>query len=351
MSEPATAEIYLPEPTTDVHIIRPTLRPTSRGKIIGHNPAMRRVLDTLQRVASSACTVLVTGESGTGKELVVAALHDASPRSNDPLVTVNCGAIPENLIESELFGHAKGAFTGAHATRQGHVAAAEGGTLFLDEVGELPLQVQVKLLRLLQQREYTVVGDSRVIKCDVRIVAATNRDLEAEVRSRRFREDLFYRLNVIHIELPALRDRPEDIAPLAKHFLNASVARTGRVDVVGFTSDALDTLAAHSWPGNVRSLENTIERAVLLTTGPLVTAEDLPERIRQQSGTTQVAKPAASSAPLPDAGIDLRSVVENYENRLILQALERTGRNKNRAAQLLGLNRTTLVEMLKRKGL
>jgi sigma-54 specific flagellar transcriptional regulator A len=352
MSEPSTAEVLLPEPPTNVHILRHTMRPTSRGKIIGHNPAMRRVLDTLQRVASSACTVLVTGESGTGKELIVAALHDSSPRAGRPLVTVNCGAIPENLIESELFGHAKGAFTGAHATRQGHVAAAEGGTLFLDEVGELPLQVQVKLLRLLQQREYTMVGDSRVIKCDVRIVAATNRDLEAEVKARRFREDLFYRLNVIHIELPALRNRAGDIEPLAKHFLNSSVARTGRLDVVGFTPEALAVLRGHSWPGNVRSLENTIERAVLLTPGPLVTVEDLPERMLQASTSTESSSNGAtSSAPLPERGIDLRSVVESYENQLILQALERTGRNKNRAAQLLGLNRTTLVEMLKRKGL
>ncbi len=351
MSEPSTAEVLLPEPNTNVHVLRHTLRPTSRGKIIGHNPAMRRVLETIQRVASSACTVLVTGESGTGKELVVAALHDASPRSGKPLVTVNCGAIPENLIESELFGHARGAFTGAHQTRQGHVAAAEGGTLFLDEVGELPLQVQVKLLRLLQQREYSMVGDSRVVKSDVRIVAATNRDLEAEVEARRFREDLFYRLNVIHIVLPALRDRPEDIEPLAKHFLNSSVARTGRLDVVGFTPEALAVLRAHPWPGNVRSLENTIERAVLLTAGPVVTVDDLPERMRQSSASVPAAKPAQSSAPLPDSGIDLRAVVELYENRLIVQALERTGRNKNRAAQLLGLNRTTLVEMLKRKGL
>jgi DNA-binding NtrC family response regulator len=350
MSEPATAAVILPEPTT-VHVLRATLRPTSRGKIIGHNPAMRRVLETIQRVASSSCTVLVTGESGTGKELVVAALHDASPRTGKPLVTVNCGAIPENLIESELFGHARGAFTGAHATRLGHVAMAEGGTLFLDEVGELPLLVQVKLLRLLQQREYSIVGDSRVVKCDVRIVAATNRDLEAEVKARRFREDLFYRLNVIHIELPSLRNRPEDIEPLARHFLTSSIARTGRVDVVGFAPDALEILRAHPWPGNVRSLENTVERAVLLTAGPLVTAEDLPERMRQLAAPAPSARPAATSGPLPESGIDLRSVVESYENDLIVQALERTGRNKNRAAQLLGLNRTTLVEMLKRKGL
>ena len=196
-----------------------------------------------------------------------------------------------------------------------------------------------------------MVGDSRVVKSDVRIVAATNRDLEAEVKERRFREDLFYRLNVIHIELPALRDRPEDIEPLAKHFLQSCVARTGRTEVVGFAPDALDLLRAHPWPGNVRSLENTVERAVLLTAGPLVGVEDLPDRMRQQSATMVAARPAAPSEPLPDAGIDLRAVVETYENTLIVQALERTGRNKNRAAQLLGLNRTTLVEMLKRKGL
>jgi sigma-54 specific flagellar transcriptional regulator A len=359
MIEPSPAAVFPPEAPTNVHRIRPTLRPTSRGKIIGFNPAMRQVLDTLGRVAGSSCTVLVTGESGTGKELIVAALHDASPRAAGPLVTVNCGAIPENLIESELFGHVKGAFTGAHATRQGHVAAAEGGTLFLDEIGELPLQVQVKLLRLLQQREYSMVGDSRVIKCDVRIVAATNRDVEAEVKARRFREDLFYRLNVIHLELPALRDRIEDIDPLATHFLQTSVARSGRLDVVDFTAEALAVLRSHPWPGNVRSLENTIERAVLLTAGPFITVEDLPERIRQgatlaadeKTETTEKTANASSSAALPDGGIDLRSMVESYENQLILKALERTGRNKNRAAQLLGLNRTTLVEMLKRKGL
>jgi DNA-binding NtrC family response regulator len=345
--EAATAEVLSYDAPTDVRPIRRTMRPTSRGKIVGTHPAMRRVLDTIERVAQSVCTVLITGESGTGKELVVAALHDASPRSGKPMVTVNCGAIPENLIESELFGHAKGAFTGAHAARQGFVAAAEGGTLFLDEVGELPLSVQVKLLRLLQQREYTAVGDSRVVKCDVRIVAATNRDLEAEVTARRFREDLFYRLNVIHIDLPSLRDRGDDVEVLANHFLQSCAERAGRSDVESFTPEALDTLRAYSWPGNVRSLENTIERAVLLAPGPQITVEDLPERIRQPASAVH----RAASAALPDKGIDLRTAVEQYENRLIVQALERTGRNKNRAAQLLGLNRTTLVEMLKRKGL
>jgi DNA-binding NtrC family response regulator len=349
MTDDSTAKI-LPFETLDVEVrvMPPTLRPTSRGKIIGHHPSMRRVLDTIQRVARSSCTVLVTGESGTGKELVVAALHDASPRSYRPLVTVDCGAIPESLIESELFGHAKGAFTGAHASRQGFVAAAEGGTLFLDEVGELPLQVQVKLLRLLQQREYTAVGDARLLKCDVRIVAATNRDLVAEVVARRFREDLYYRLNVIHIDLPSLRARGDDIEVLAFHFLKTYIARSGRSDIVAFAPAALATLRAYSWPGNVRSLEHTIERAVLLAQGPLITTEDLPESLRKGADQPDLA---AAPEALPKGGIDLRVAVERYENQLITQALERTGRNKNRAAQLLGLNRTTLVEMLKRKGI
>jgi DNA-binding NtrC family response regulator len=347
MIDDCTAEQLPPEPTTEVRI-RLTLHPTSRGKIIGRHPSMRRVLDTIERVADSPVTVLITGESGTGKELVVAALHDRSSRARGPLITVNCGAIPENLIEAELFGHTRGAFTGATSARQGFVAAAEGGTLFLDEVGELPLQVQVKLLRLLQQREYTMVGDSRVQKSDIRIVAATNRDLDAEVTARRFREDLYYRLNVVHVELPALRDRADDIELLAMHFVRTCSARCGR-SVTGFTPEAMAALRAFPWPGNVRSLENTIERAVLFAHGNLVAVEDLPEKIRQ----VRPASPQASGSPtaLPDTGIDLRSAVESYENQLISAALTRTNGNKNRAAQLLGLNRTTLVEMIKRKGI
>lgn len=350
MSSSALAEVFENEPVTGVQPLRATLRPTSRGKIIGRHAGMAGVLSTIERVARSSCTVLVTGESGTGKELVVAALHDASPRASRPLVTVNCGAIPENLIESELFGHTRGAFTGATATRQGFVAAAEGGTLFLDEVGELPLQVQVKLLRLLQQREYTMVGDSRVQKCDIRIVAATNRDLEAEVAGRRFREDLYYRLNVIHISMPALRNRGADIELLANHFLRTCAIRSGREDVVRFSPDAMEALCAYDWPGNVRSLENTVERAVLLAAGPEVNVEDLPERVRPAAAPPESGT-IATAARIPDEGMDLRAAVDLFENGLIRQALERTGWNKNRAAQLLGLNRTTLVEMIKRKGL
>jgi DNA-binding NtrC family response regulator len=333
------------DPPSAVIALRRTLLPTSRGKIIGHHPTIRAVLATIERVAKSSCTVMVSGGSGTGKELVVAALHDASPRAKAPLVAINCGAIPEALIESELFGHAKGAFTGAHAIRHGRVAEAEGGTLFLDEVGELPLAMQVKILRLLQQREYSPVGDSRTFKCNIRIVVATNRDLELEVAEGRFREDLFYRLNVIHVHLPSLHERASDIPVLAEHFFRVCADRAGRDDLEGFTPDALDALTAYEWPGNVRSLENTIERAVLLSVGPMIGLDDLPARVREEKSKLSDQRIRA----LPDNGIDLRASVESFENDLIRQALERTGGNKNRAAQLLNVNRTTLVEMIKRK--
>jgi DNA-binding NtrC family response regulator len=325
--------------------IRRTLLPTSRGKIIGRHPTICGVLATIERVAKSSCTVLVTGGSGTGKELVVAALHDASPRAKAPLVAINCGAIPEALIESELFGHTKGAFTGAHANRQGRVADAEGGTLFLDEIGELPLSMQVKILRLLQQREYSPVGDSRTLKCNIRVVVATNRDLEQEVADGRFREDLYYRLNVIHVHLPALHERATDIPVLAEHFFRVCADRAGRDDLKGFTPEAIDAMVAYDWPGNVRALENAVERAVLLLVGPEIGLEDLPARVRRESSPPS----NVVSRPLPDAGIDLRASVESFENDLIRQALARTGGNKNRAAQLLNVNRTTLVEMIKRK--
>ncbi len=326
---------------------RSMVQTTSRGKIVGQHATIHAVLATVERVAQSPCTVLVTGESGTGKELVVAALHDRSPRKGAKLIAVNCGAIPEHLIESALFGHMKGAFTGAHTTQQGLVAAAEGGTLFLDEIGELPLALQVKILRLLQQREYAPVGDSRTVKCNIRVVAATNRDLEQEVTAGRFREDLFYRLNVIQIALPALRDRAADIPALVRHFFIECNERSGRDDLVGFTDEALRAMCDYEWPGNVRALENAVERAVLLSQGPNIELGDLPPRVRREL-------PSGLSEPtqaLPTDGIDLRAAVEGYENALISKALERTGRNKNRAAQLLGLNRTTLVEIIKRRGL
>ena len=328
-----------------------TLRPTSRGKIIGRSLVLTELVASLDRVARASCTVLVSGESGTGKEMIVAALHDASPRAQRPLVTLNCGAIPEALLESELFGHAKGAFTGAHATRVGRVAAAEGGTLFLDEIGELPLPLQVKLLRLLQQREYSPVGDTRTVSADIRVVAATNRDLAEEVRAGRFREDLYYRLNVVQFHLPALRERRDDIGALAMHFFGRFCAELGRDDLSGFSDEALALLRSYDWPGNIRELENVIERALVLAIGPQVEVSDLPASVRSSAAAIARSASAGSSLELPRDGIDLRAAVDLVESSLIRQALARTGGNKNRAAQLLGLNRTTLVEMVKRKRL
>jgi DNA-binding NtrC family response regulator len=316
------------------------------------------VLEVLDRVAGATCTVLVTGESGTGKELAVAALHDASPRAKRPLVAVNCGAIAQNLVESELFGHARGAFTGANVARQGLVAAAEGGTLFLDEVGELPLAVQVKLLRLLQQREYTPVGESRPMRADVRIVAATNRDLALEVQAGRFREDLYYRLNVIHVRLPALRERREDIPLLANYFLKKAALRDGRTDMRGFSGEAMARLVANRWSGNVRELENVVERAVLLSAEPIVGAGCIvgnqtvspPSRVPPGGASSRNVELQAGDLPKLDASvIDLRARVDAFENTLIRDALARNGNNKTKAAQSLGLHRTTFVEMLKRK--
>lgn len=329
---------------------RSTLRPTSRGKIIGHDPAMCAVLDILDRVAATTCTVLVTGESGTGKELVVAALHDRSKRADGPLVAINCGAIPAELVESELFGNARGAFTGALSARKGLVASAEGGTLFLDEVGELPLAAQVKLLRLLQAREYTPVGDTKVHKCDVRVVAATNRDLLAEVKAGRFREDLYFRLDVIHVHLPALRERRMDIPVLASHFLRSCAERVGRDDLTGFEPDALEAMKNGAWNGNVRALENVVERLVLLSSGPRIRKDELPATLLAATPASGPQRIPSVTWRLPDEGLDLGAAVADYENKLIAQALDRTNGNKNRAAQLLNMNRTTLVEMIKRKG-
>ncbi|MCA9633066.1 MAG: sigma-54-dependent Fis family transcriptional regulator [Myxococcales bacterium] len=317
-------------------------RPRSMQGVVGASDALVDIYRVIDRIADTNCTVLITGESGTGKELVARAVHTASNRARENFVAVNCGAIPENLLESELFGHAKGAFTGAHANKSGRIAQAEGGTLFLDELGELPLALQVKLLRVLQSGEYSPVGETRVIKANVRVVAATNIDLEQAVAEGRFREDLYYRLNVIHVTTPPLRDRSEDIPLLVQYFLHKVNQRTGR-DVSEVSRAAAQILMAWSWPGNVRELENTIERAVLLCAGDKIEPMDLPAKIRGLGGERRV------SPKLPDSGLDLRRAVESFENDLLRQALDRTGWNKNRAASLLGLNRTTLVEMLKRK--
>jgi len=322
----------------------PRSLPSSMQGVVGLSESLVDVYRVIDRVADTMCTILITGESGTGKELVAKAVHKQSQRSSKAFVAINCGAIPEALLESELFGHARGAFTGAHANKVGRIALAEGGTLFLDEIGEMPLSLQVKLLRVLQAREYSPVGDNRTLKADVRIVAATNVNLEAAVLAGTFREDLYYRLNVIHLTVPALRERSEDVPLLAQHFLNKAKEKMGKGSAhLEISRAAAQLLAEYQWPGNVRELENTIERAVLLCAGTSIDPKDLPQRVCGL-GTEKRITPR-----LPETGIDLRNAVESFENQLIRQALERTKWNKKQAATLLGLNRTTLVEMLKRK--
>ncbi|MDB4982636.1 MAG: two component, sigma54 specific, transcriptional regulator, Fis family [Myxococcales bacterium] len=315
----------------------------SQVALIGESPALRQVLDIIERVSSRSSTVLITGESGTGKEVVARLLHGSSCRASLPLVAVNCGAIPENLIESELFGHAKGAFTGALEASPGKFVQADGGTLFLDEIAELPLSLQVKLLRVVQEREVTAVGDTRVRSVDVRIIAATNRNLEAMVREVTFRADLFYRLEVLPIALPPLRERREDIPLLARHFLETMNWRFERS--VRLPEDALAVLTAYSWPGNVREMENLFERLVILNRGGTILVSDLPCRVRDESGHTVALVAAASERR--DGIIDLHATVAGFEGSLIENAMRRSGGNKTRAAELLGLSRTTLSDKLK----
>jgi DNA-binding NtrC family response regulator len=312
--------------------------------VIGTSGALQRVLTTVEKVADSDSTVLVTGESGTGKELVARALHYNSRRADRLLVTVNCGAIPEELLESELFGHVRGAFTNAIAHREGRFSLANGGTIFLDEIGDMSPSLQVKLLRVLQDRTFEPVGSSKTVRVNVRVIAATNQDLEQAIREKRFREDLFYRLNVIPIEMPPLRERREDVPLLVHHFLDR--VNHGRPKPAGMTDAALARLAAYDWPGNVRELENLIERLVILKGEGDVDVDDLPRALRSAA-----SEPAFPMPTVPPSGLPFNDVVRQLETEMIRQALEHTQWNKNRAAQLLGLNRTTLLEKMKKLGL
>jgi DNA-binding NtrC family response regulator len=311
--------------------------------IVGGSPALRGVLELVAKVADTDSTVLITGESGTGKELVARALHYNSARSERPFVTVNCGAIPEQLLESELFGHVRGAFTNAVSHREGRFALADGGTLFLDEIGDMSPNLQVKLLRVLQDRSFEPVGSSKTLTVDVRVVAATHQDLESAIRDRRFREDLYYRLNVIPIEVPPLRERREDVPLLAEHFLTSASQARGE-EKVEISRDALEALCLHHWPGNVRELQNLVERLSILCRGRRIEATDLPTAVAGSA-------PIVSAPQVPHTGLSFRDLVDGFETELILQALERTQWNKNQAARLLGLNRTTLLEKMKKKGL
>jgi DNA-binding NtrC family response regulator len=306
-------------------------------RLVGRSSALLEVFKTVGRVARSDVPVLVTGESGTGKELVARAIHGASPRAEQPFVPVNSAAIPRDLLESELFGHERGAFTGATESRLGRFREATGGTLFLDEIGDMPLALQAKLLRVLQSGEVTPVGGRRTERVDVRIIAATHRDVDAEVREGRFREDLFYRLNVIPIALPPLRDRRTDIPLLVDHFL-AKHGEPGRVRRIA--PEALEALVGWSWPGNVRELESVVERTLLLTEGDLIRIDDLPAAVRMRGSGVAAFLPIE----IPDAGLDL----ERLERDLIKGALEKAGGNVTRAARLLGLSRRTLQYRLEK---
>lgn len=316
------------------------------NQIIGESDGIKSCLSLVERVADSDSTVLVMGESGTGKELIARAIHYNSNRSKNPFVAINCGAIPAELLESELFGHVKGAFTGAISNRIGRFEMADEGTLFLDEIGDLDPSLQVKILRALQERTFEPVGSTKSVQVNVRVIAATNIDLDKAVRDGRFREDLYYRLNVIPIMIPALRERRTDIPILLNHFMiqfNKNKSKT----LTGFSPDAMKCLVGYAWPGNIRELENLIERLSILKGFGSVEVVDLPNKYR----STAASFAETGSVDIPVNGLDFNTAVDQFENALILKALEKTGWNKNQAALLLRLNRTTLVEKMKKKGL
>ena len=308
--------------------------------IIGRSAPMMRLMETVAQVAPSEATVLITGESGTGKEMIAGAIHFNSPRKDGPFVKINCAAITETLLESELFGHEKGAFTGAHRQKEGRFRQAHGGTLFLDEISEMSLAMQVKLLRVLQEREITRVGGEEVIKVNVRIIAATNTDLAREIEEGRFREDLYYRLNVVALEMPPLRERREDIPLLAQHFLEA-LSKENRKNIKGFTPQAMDRLMKYDWPGNVRELMNAIERGVVLSRSEYLDEEVLSLISSDESSSQDISSGDGLNADMP---------LDEVEKATILKTLESAGGNKSEAARRLGITRRTLHKRLKLYG-
>jgi two-component system response regulator HydG len=328
------------ELTAEVVRLRESQAPHSFGAIVGSSPLMRGVLDLVARVAATDSTVLITGESGTGKELIARALHQRSRRASGPFVAVNCAAVPETLLESELFGHVKGAFTDARSARAGLFLQASGGTLFLDEIGETPLAVQAKLLRVLQERVARPVGGDHEVPFDVRVVAATNRDLEAAVDEGRFRQDLLWRIQVVRIELPPLRARGRDVLLLAQRAVERFARAAGK-KVAGLSPPAAERLLAYSWPGNVRELHNAIERAVAITRYEEITVDDLPERVRDYHGSQLVV---AGDDP------ELLPTMEEVERRYVLRVLDAVQGNKALAARVLGFDRKTLYRKLERYG-
>lgn len=352
--------------------------PSLEVGMIGDSPGIRRVREIVRTAAASPSTVLITGESGTGKELVARALHLGSDRRDGPFIRVNCAAIPAGLVESELFGHERGAFTGAVSSRAGRFELADGGTLFLDEVSEIPLEIQVKLLRALQESEFERVGGIKTMSVDVRIIAASNRDLEADIKAKHFREDLFYRLNVVPIALPPLRSRIEDLAPLIEHFVERCNRRLGKA-VTGFATEALEALSRYSWPGNIRELENLVERMVLFASNHVIAFDALPEQFLERTTSpipTPVDAPTSTESPAPahaepeplpsggerllrlpmsSLGLDLKEAVRAgsrlVEEALITEALAQTQGNVTRSARLLGISRRSLQSKMKELGL
>jgi len=314
--------------------------------IIGTGRGMKRIFELVNTIAGLSSTVLIQGETGTGKELIAKAIHFNSPRKDQKLVSINCGAIPENLLESELFGHVKGAFTGAVQTRIGRFEQANGGTIFLDEIGNMPVSLQVKLLRVLQEREFERVGGNSTVKVDVRIVAATSSNLEQMVKEGTFREDLYYRLNVIPINLPPLKERREDVPLLVQRFIE-HFCETHKLELKTVSTQVMKALMAYDWPGNVRQLENIVERMVALTANrPAILPADLPGEIQNRVSLNFVPL-----IEIPEEGINFQNVVTDMERELILQSLRKTNGNKKLAAKLLNLKRTTLIEKIKRIGL
>ena len=319
----------------------------SFANIIAHSQVMHGIFETVKRLANFTTTVLIIGESGTGKELVARAIHHNSPRRGKPFIAINCGAIPETLMESELFGHRKGAFTDATRDKRGLLEEASGGTIFLDEIGEMPLHLQVKLLRALQEQQIRRVGDENLLNIDVRVIAATLRDLEEDVRSGRFRDDLFYRLNVVSIRIPPLRERPEDIPVLVQHFMKKHNKRLG-LNVSEVSSEALRCMLGYHWRGNVRELENCIERAMVLTESGRIDVEALPDSLRAASAGVQEG---SASEVVESDSVSIKARTRVLEIDLIQRALQRTGGNRTRAAKLLEISHRALLYKLKEYGL
>jgi len=341
---------------------------TNSFQIVGESKPIREVFELIEKAAPSDSTVMVFGESGTGKEIIARALHAKSLRANKPFVAVNCAAIPSELLESELFGYEKGAFTGAGVTRVGRMEMAHQGTVFLDEIGDMPLTLQVKLLRVLAEREIDRIGGAKSIPIDIRVIAATHRNLEEAVQNGSFREDLYYRLNIIPVVMPPLRERKTDIPLLAQFFLTKFNGSQNNSEKT-ISNEAMAILIAYKWPGNIRELANFIERMVVLSPGPVITPMDLPDKIlgdhprgnwnnleneklaESPAQVLQVSLRKTYSMSLPEEGMNLKKAVEDFERGLILEALEKSNWVKNKAATLLGLNRTTLVEKLKKMNL